>query len=243
MNRAVRAAAIGALVLSPVALSACSAGQVSQTATQQRAKTGGEAAVGNITVREARLAYPATRSYSPGGNALLIMGLVNAGDEDDVLTSVTGDQFRGAVFTPTTATAPTGSAAASASAQPSSTAAAASSGTQVSSGPATTAAQPTATGAVPTGQTAAPPSVSASGITLPADGNVYIGSAAGPAVTLTGLTEELTAGEHITVDLTFQRAGTVEVIALVGTPNSDARATPFDFNPTEADEQRGGGAG
>jgi copper(I)-binding protein len=244
VNRAVRAVAIGALVLSPVALSACSAGQVSQTATQQRDKTGGDAAVGNITVREARLAYPVTRSFSPGGNALLQMGLVNSGDVDDVLTNVTGDAFSGIAVTPTTATAPTGAAAATASAAPSTTAAASSNGPVPSTGLATSAAAPTATGAVPTGQTAAPPSVtSGGGISIPADGNVYIGSSTGPAITLTGLTQTLTAGQAITVQLTFQRAGTVSVTALVGTPSSDARATPYDFNPTESEEQRGGGAG
>ena len=40
MNRALRAATIGVLLLSPAALSACSAGQVTQTASQNRDKTG-----------------------------------------------------------------------------------------------------------------------------------------------------------------------------------------------------------
>ncbi|MEU2350746.1 copper chaperone PCu(A)C [Modestobacter sp. NPDC049651] len=208
MNRAVRAAAIGVLVLSPVALSACSAGQVSQTATQQRAKNGGEAAVGNITVREARLAYPSTGSYPAGADAQLLAGLVNAGDEDDVLTDVSGDDFSSATITP----APAGAAA-------------------------------TATGAVPTGQTAPPPSVSGGELTVPADGNVYLGGN-GAVVTLNGLTKELTVGQHITLTLTFERAGSVDVTTLVSTPTRGLpRETPFDFNPTEADEQRGGGAG
>ena len=51
MNRALRAATMGVLLLSPVALSACSAGQVTQTATQERDKTGAQAQVGDITVR------------------------------------------------------------------------------------------------------------------------------------------------------------------------------------------------
>ena len=209
MNRAVRAAAIGVLVLSPVALSACSAGQVSQTATQQRAKAGGEAAVGNITVREARLAYPSTGTYPEGSDAQLLLGLVNSGDEDDVLTDVSGDAFTSATIT---------AASASASA--------------------------TATGAVPTGQTAPPPSVSGGDVTIPADGNVYVGGSGGPVVTLNGLNRELTVAQNIDVTLTFERAGTVSVRALVATPSRGLpRATPFDFNPTEADEQRGGGAG
>jgi len=256
VNRAVRAAAIGVLVLSPVALSACSAGQVSQTATQQREKAGGGAATGNITVREARLAYPSTRSYASGANALLIVGLVNSGDEGDVLTGVSGSDFDGFVVTPTPATAPTSAALGSPSAAPSSTAAAATSGAgPSSSGSSPTAgasptnssgasgtAAPTATGSVTTGQTAAPPSAVGQTITVPADGNVYIGAAQSPAVTLTGLTRPLTPGQHITVDLTFQRAGKVSVVALVDTPSTDSRATPFDFNKSENEEQQGGGS-
>src|SRR5688500_6382196 len=40
VNRALRAATMGVLLLPPVALSACSAGQVTQTATQERDKVG-----------------------------------------------------------------------------------------------------------------------------------------------------------------------------------------------------------
>src|SRR3712207_9405987 len=40
VNRALRAATMGVLLLSPVALTACSAGQVPQTATQNRDKVG-----------------------------------------------------------------------------------------------------------------------------------------------------------------------------------------------------------
>ena len=40
MNRALRAATMGVLLLGPLALSACSAGQVTQTATQDRDKAG-----------------------------------------------------------------------------------------------------------------------------------------------------------------------------------------------------------
>ncbi len=49
MNRALRAATMGVLLLSPVALSACSAGQVTQTPSQVRDKTGAQAQVGDIS--------------------------------------------------------------------------------------------------------------------------------------------------------------------------------------------------
>ena len=66
MNRALRAATMGVLLLSPVALSACSAGQVTQTETQDRDKTGPSARVGDLELREVLLAYPTGGRYVEG---------------------------------------------------------------------------------------------------------------------------------------------------------------------------------
>jgi copper(I)-binding protein len=96
VNRALRAATMGVLVLSPLALSACSAGQVTQTATQERDKTGAQAQVGDITLREARLAYPRSGAYDAGDDAELILAIVNNGQKSDSLTGVEGDGFGGA---------------------------------------------------------------------------------------------------------------------------------------------------
>jgi copper(I)-binding protein len=96
VNRALRAATMGVLVLSPLALSACSAGQVTQTATQERDKTGAQAQVGDITLREARLAYPRSGAYEPGDDAELIVAIVNSGAQSDTLTGVEGEGFGGA---------------------------------------------------------------------------------------------------------------------------------------------------
>ena len=71
MNRALRAATMGVLLLSPVALSACSAGQVTQTATQERDKTGAQAQVGDITLRQVQLAYPEARFAADEGGITL----------------------------------------------------------------------------------------------------------------------------------------------------------------------------
>src|SRR4051794_33946282 len=87
---------MGVLLLSPIALSACSAGQVSQTATQQRDKTGAMAQVGNITLREVQLAYPTGGTYESGDDADLVMAIVNTGDKSDTLTGVEGKGFSGA---------------------------------------------------------------------------------------------------------------------------------------------------
>ena len=93
MNRALRAATVGVLLLSPVALSACSAGQVTQTATQERDKVGAMAQVGEITLRAAELESPREGSYEAGDDAELMMAIVNGGREDDTLVAIDGDGF------------------------------------------------------------------------------------------------------------------------------------------------------
>jgi copper(I)-binding protein len=93
VNRALRAATLGVLLLSPVALSACSAGQVTQTATQERDKTGAQAQVGDITLRQVRLEEPRGGSYEAGDDAELLLAIVNGGEDTDTLVGVEGDGF------------------------------------------------------------------------------------------------------------------------------------------------------
>ena len=93
MNRALRAATVGVLLLSPVALSACSAGQVTQTATQERDKTGAMAQVGDVTVRAAELEHPRAGAYEAGDDAELRLAIVNGGQEADTLVGVEGEGF------------------------------------------------------------------------------------------------------------------------------------------------------
>ncbi|MDT0275848.1 copper chaperone PCu(A)C [Blastococcus goldschmidtiae] len=93
MTRALRAAIVGVALFSPIALSACSAGQVTQTATQQRDQVGAMAEVGDITLRQVQLAFPRSASYEAGDDAELTMAVVNTGDEPDTLVSVEGEGF------------------------------------------------------------------------------------------------------------------------------------------------------
>ena len=93
MNRALRAATTGVLLLSPVALSACSAGQVTQTATQERDKVGAMAQLGDITVRAVEFQSPSEGSYEAGDDAELRLAVVNSGEEADTLVSVDGEGF------------------------------------------------------------------------------------------------------------------------------------------------------
>jgi copper(I)-binding protein len=102
VTRALRAALVGVALFSPVALSACSAGQVTQTATQERDKVGAMAQVGEITLRQVELANPRGGSYDAGDDAELTMAIVNTGEEVDTLVSVEGEGFSSAEITGTT---------------------------------------------------------------------------------------------------------------------------------------------
>ena len=95
MNRAVRAATMGVLLLSPLALGACSGGQITQTNTQDRDKAGPQAQVENITLRSVLLEYPASGRYDEGDDAELTAAIVNTAGEDDTLTSIEGEAFEG----------------------------------------------------------------------------------------------------------------------------------------------------
>ena len=95
MNRALRAATMGALLLSPIALAACSSGQVTQTSTQDRDKSGPQAEVENITVRSVVLEYPSSGRYDEGDDAELTAAVVNNGTEPDTLISIEGEDFEG----------------------------------------------------------------------------------------------------------------------------------------------------
>jgi copper(I)-binding protein len=93
VNRALGAATAGVLLLSPLALSACSAGQVTQTASQERDKVGAMGQVGDITVRAVELVSPRAGSYEAGDDAEMTLAIVNSGAEADTLVGVDGEGF------------------------------------------------------------------------------------------------------------------------------------------------------
>ena len=198
MTRALRAALVGVALFSPVALSACSAGQVTQTGTQERDKVGAMAQVGDITLRQVELAYPRSGSYDAGDDAELTMAVVNTGEEADTLVSVEGEGFSSAEISGTSADVNTAGS--------------------------------------PAGQA---PVATAEEIEIASDTTVFVGS--GDAeVTLTDLDEELTVGQHLTLLLTFENAGEVEVSATVSTPDrEEEREEGFDFHQEEGEGTEG----
>jgi copper(I)-binding protein len=92
VNRALRAAAMGALLLSPAVLTACGAGQVSQTATQEQ-NLGNTADVGPLAIRGLQLAYPTGGVYPAGSDARLIGTVVSSAPAADTLVGIEGDGF------------------------------------------------------------------------------------------------------------------------------------------------------
>ena len=239
MNRALRAATMGALLLSPIALTACSAGQVPQTATQNRDKVGPEAAVGDITLRQITLAHPQDGLYEEGENAELQMAIVNTSTEADTLVGIEGEVFDGVLVSGQATASP--AVPGSPSAEPVATTAPAAP-TTPGTAPQTTAPEATPSpGALPTPTVPATPSTPTASseveIPVPAGSTVFLGGASGATVELAELSEELTAGQSIEATLTFERAGEVTVQVLVATPDRVVpREEPFDFHHEEGEE-------
>jgi hypothetical protein len=203
MGRAVRSAAVVLLLLSPMALSGCSAGQVTQTATQGRDRTGGASQVEDISVHAVQFVHPPGGAYEVGDQVEVTMAIVNSGRVDDQLIDVTGADFSAATLSapPTAADTP----------------------------PDTAASEPDPTDSM--ALSAQPPAVetTAVDVLVPARGAVFVGSSA-PTVVLTGLTRHIDAAHSMELTLTFARAGQTTVPAVMGPPTDVLlRTAAVDF--------------
>jgi hypothetical protein len=224
VNRALRATLMGALVISPVALGACSAGQVSQTGTQDRDKVGPQAQVEDVLLRQVTLATPPGGTYDEGDDVVLVMTIVNSSNEPETLTGIEGEGFSGLRVA---ATGPTPSPSSPAGDQPTTPPA-----------PGTTGATPGAAPTIPAAPTGATPTASSEiSLEIPADTALYLGRDGDATVTLQDLAEPLTGGQSLTMTLTFENAGEITVDALVAVPEEEVeRGEPFDFHQGEAGE-------
>lgn len=213
MNRALGAATAGVLLLSPLALSACSAGQVTQTNTQERDKVGAMAQVGDITVRAVELESPrGGAGYEAGDDAELTLAIVNGGQEADTLVGVDGEGF--------------GDAEIESSGSPA---------TGSNSG--SNSGSSTGTGGTTTGGSGS--GAASDEIEIPADTTVFVdGDEA--SITLTDLDEDLNVGQYIEVTLSFENAGDLTVLVTVANPeDAEERGEAFDFH----NEEEGAGEG
>ena len=239
MNRALRAATMGVLLLSPVVLTACSAGQVTQTATEQRDKTGAQAQVGDLSIRAAELAAPRSGGYEPGDDAELRVAIVNGGTESDTLVGVDGKGFSSAEISSSGGSSSSSSSAGSSSAA-STTSAAPTSGSTTSAAPtsgSSSSSASTSGSATSTSGSAASTSSSSRGgseeIEIPAGQSVFIGGDE-YTITLTGLDKSLNTGQYLEVTLTFEKAGSVTIPVTVANPTrSETRGDAFDFHQQE----------
>jgi hypothetical protein len=231
VNRALRAATMGVLLLSPIALSACSAGQVTQTATQQRDKTGTQAQVGDISIRAGELASPESGSYQQGDDAQLRLVLVNDGTQADTLTDVSGNGFDSF----TIESAGSSASASSTSASPTSAAPTSASPTSATAGTTGTTSSSSSASSSSASSTSTSASRGPQEIEIPGGQSVTIGDRGQYTVTLTGLSRNLTPGQYLEVTLTFDKAGKVTIPLTVANPSE--RPTPsetFDFHPKTA---------
>ncbi len=96
MPRPVRVIAVFASA-TVAALTGCSSGQVTQTARQESTINGASADVGDLALRDVRILFPTSGTYTEGGTARLAMAVVNRGLEDDRLIEMTGDFFELAI--------------------------------------------------------------------------------------------------------------------------------------------------
>ena len=200
-NRAVRSAAVVLLLLSPVALGGCSAGQVTQAATQARDKSGGAGQLEDISVHAVQLVHPPRGVYEVGDQVEVTMAIVNSGRVDDRLIDVAGAELGAATVSATLATA---------DAPPDTTPPAPADSMALS-------AQPSAVEAI------------AVDVLVPARGAVFVGSGV-PTVVLTGLTRRIDAAQSVELTLTFARAGQTTVLAVMGPPPDILPRTPVvDF--------------
>ncbi|MCE7009184.1 hypothetical protein LWC34_41180 [Kibdelosporangium philippinense] len=214
-----------------LALAGCGAGQISQTAGMEPAVNGGEGDVGPIAVRDIQLAYPPHGVYEPGSAAVVLGTLVNSGQTDDALVSITtpagqvtitGDKNlpagRSLIFETPVGGVPTSTSSSSSSSVPATTGSQTSgsqtSGSQTSgsqtSGSRTSGSQ---TSGAATTTTTPPPTTTSRPVTI---GKV--------TVILTGISEEIRSGKTIELTFTF-RNGSVTIpvpIAVPTTPRQPA---------------------
>lgn len=88
------ATAVAIAVGGTLALSACGAGQISQTATQVAAVNGNSADIGPVSLRNVHIVHPTTDQYSldAGGNAVLAFTAINESQRTTAtLTGITSE--------------------------------------------------------------------------------------------------------------------------------------------------------
>lgn len=94
-NSITRVSAIAVGAVAAMALSACSAGQITETDSKPPVITGIDANAGEIALRDIAVAFPGTQGYEEGDNAPLRLFLSNIGQSPDALVGVSVEEAEG----------------------------------------------------------------------------------------------------------------------------------------------------
>ncbi|GLZ76909.1 hypothetical protein Afil01_17160 [Actinorhabdospora filicis] len=205
----VRVARIGACLAAAAAVvmgvSACGAGQVTQTADTVTAIAGADLTVGDLMLNDVKIDWNGSQGYQTGANADLILRVFNNGTEADRLTAVSvepapGDNpneqspgAQGVVYVDGPAVTPSASS---------------------SDAPTTGGGNP------------------AINVTVLPHGYVMLVPGQGPFLRVNGLTGKLGPGESLWMTFTFERAGTIRAQIPVGLPSEPVDRSKAEFPET-----------
>jgi len=219
-NRRVLGAGVSALGAALV-LAGCGAGQITQTDTQQPAVNGTYAQIKTIVLRNAAVQYPSSGpGYAAGQAAPLTLTIVNQGQKDDKLLSVSSEGAQGpaevsgdtAIVAGHSLVIGPADAVEAASQAPAAPASSSAPGSVTNSAP-NSAPNGAPNSASNSAENSAPNS--ASNAPQPGSDAIKVGEG---KVVLQGLKQPLWPGATIKVTFTFQNAGPVVVELPVAAP-------------------------
>jgi copper(I)-binding protein len=192
----IRLFAGSALVGALLALSACSAGQLAQTAQQQSAIAGvnGQTADGRVALRNALIPFNGPQGYQQGGNAPMAVSIFNNGPNAVKLVDVSAQDASDVVLV--------GGA-----------------GTNVVPSPSAPPPSPTATAspsAAPSPTTTAPSGQTSFSITIASGGYAVLTQQDGTYLQLVGLHRSLASGDTVPVVFSFDDGSSATMTLPVG---------------------------
>jgi copper(I)-binding protein len=245
-------------------LSACGAGQISQTAMKVASVEGVSGSLGNIDVDNALVAYPAADRYTRGSSLPVFLTISNDGFTDDRLISVESPAGRAVLLAPalrgttppalgceltqsemeqnlvgpssTRPAAPDYVAESPSSGATPSASASSAAQASPSASPAATVSVPATASASPSPSESAAPGSRSVTTTIPHDGAVLMTQSC-PHLLVTGLREDLLPSEVVPLRLTFEKAGTMDLDVPVATADK-----PLPREEVPGFDPHGGGA-
>ena len=205
---------LGVAAAAALAVTGCSAGQVTQTDTQVAPVPGNTATVGEVSLQDLMIAFNGVEGYTAGDNAPLIVRVFNnATDEGDRLISVSSPDADAVTIAGGETDEPP------AAESPSPDGESPAPGTSPS--PGDQSPEPTPAG----------PQGGEIDVAVSASGFVMLVPGEGMYLQLEGINEDLRPGSIVEVTFTFERAGTVTVDIPMGTP-----LEPQDRETAETDD-------